>query len=141
MFTKKIWTNGCFDVLHLGHLRLLEYAKSCGDYLTVGIDSDERVQQAKGPKRPINDENFRKEMLLSIRWVDNVVVFNTDEELENLVKTHADKMVIGSDYRDRRVIGSQYSEVIFFDKIEGYSTTRLVERISHRGAIDADRTY
>lgn len=115
-------------MLHLGHIRLLEYAKSCGDYLTVGIDSDHRVQQSKGIDRPINDENFRKEMLLSIRWVDNVVVFGSDSELEDLIETHSDKMVIGSDYRNRRVIGSQHSKVVFFDRIEGYSTTNLVKK-------------
>ena len=69
-------------------------------------------------------------MLRGVRWVDNVVVFDTDEELEKLVEAHSDKMVIGSDHRNKRVIGSQYSEVVFFDKIEGHSTTNLVEKIS-----------
>ena len=69
-------------------------------------------------------------MLMGVRWVDNVVVFDTDEELEKLVEAHSDKMVIGSDYRNKRVIGSQYSEVAFFDKIEGHSTTNLVEKFS-----------
>jgi D-beta-D-heptose 7-phosphate kinase/D-beta-D-heptose 1-phosphate adenosyltransferase len=127
---KKIWTNGCFDVLHLGHLRLLEYAKSCGDYLTVGIDSDRRVRQLKGTKRPINNEFFRREMLSGIRWVDNVVVFDSDAELEKLIETHSDQMIIGSDYRDKRVIGSQYSEVVFFDKIDDYSTTNIIKKLS-----------
>ena len=67
---------------------------------------------------------------MSIRWVDNVIVFNTDRELEDLIKMHSDRIVIGSDYRNKRVIGSEYSEVMFFNKIENYSTTNLLEKIS-----------
>ena len=119
----KIWTNGCFDMLHIGHIRLLKYAKSLGDQLTVGIDSDRRTRVLKGINRPINNENFRKEMLLSIRWVDNVVVFDSDQELEMLIQQYSDKMIIGSDYRNKRIVGSQYSEVEFFNKIDDYSTT------------------
>ena len=126
----KIWVNGCFDVLHIGHIRLLKYARSLGSTLTVGIDSDDRIAISKGKKRPINKQNVRKEMLMSIRWVDNVIVFNTDRELEDLIKIHSDRIVIGSDYRNKRVIGSEYSEVVFFNKIENYSTTNLLEKIS-----------
>lgn len=125
----KIWTNGCFDMLHIGHIRLLKYAKSLGDQLTVGIDSDRRIQEIKGINRPINNENFRKEMLLSIRWVDNVVVFNSDQELETLIQQYSDKMIIGSDYRNKRVIGSQYSEVEFFNKIDDCSTTDTLTKL------------
>ena len=125
----KIWTNGCFDILHIGHIRLLKYAKSLGDQLTVGIDSDRRIQEIKGINRPINGENFRKEMLLSIRWVDNVVVFDSDQELETLIQQHSDKMVVGSDYRNKRVIGNQYSEVEFFNKIDDHSTTDTLTKL------------
>mgnify|MGYP001472692144 FL=1 len=125
----KIWTNGCFDILHIGHIRLLKYAKSLGDQLTVGIDSDRRIQEIKGINRPINGENFRKEMLLSIRWVDNVVVFDSDQELETLIQQYSDKMIIGSDYRNKRVIGSQYSEVEFFNKIDDCSTTDTLTKL------------
>ena len=126
----KIWVNGCFDLLHIGHIRLLKYARSLGSTLTVGIDSDDRIAISKGKKRHINKQNIRKEMLMSIRWVDNVIVFNTDRELEDLIKMHSDRIVIGSDYRNKRVIGSEYSEVMFFNKIENYSTTNLLEKIS-----------
>ena len=129
MSMTKIWTNGCFDMLHIGHIRLLKYAKSLGDQLTVGIDSDRRIQEIKGINRPINNENFRKEMLLSIRWVDNVVVFNSDQELETLIQQYSDKMIIGSDYRNKRVIGSQYSEVEFFNKIDDCSTTDTLTKL------------
>ena len=125
----KIWTNGCFDMLHIGHIRLLKYAKSLGDQLTVGIDSDRRIQEIKGINRPINNENFRKEMLLSIRWVDNVVVFDSDQELETLIQQHSDKIVVGSDYRNKRVIGNQYSEVEFFNKIDDHSTTNILTKL------------
>ena len=127
---KVVWTNGCFDILHLGHLRLLEYAKSRGDFLIVGIDSDERVRQLKGKQRPINNEFFRKEMLESIRWVDNVVVFSSDNQLEKLIESTADLIVVGSDYINKRIIGSEHAEVCFFDRIEGFSTTEIIEKIN-----------
>ena len=76
--TKIIWTNGCFDVLHRGHIELFKYAKSLGDYLVVGIDDDERVRASKGPLRPINNLEDRVEMLESIKYIDEVVPFSTD---------------------------------------------------------------
>tara|TARA_R110000824_G_scaffold242945_1_gene431591 strand:+ start:633 stop:1028 length:396 start_codon:yes stop_codon:yes gene_type:complete len=126
---KKIWINGCFDILHVGHLRLLEHAKSRGDFLTVGIDSDDRVKELKGKDRPINSEFLRTEMLEAIKWVDNVVVFSSDKELEQLIQLTSDLMIIGSDYKNKRIVGSQYSKVEFFDRIDDYSTTNLVKRI------------
>lgn len=126
---KRIWTNGCFDVLHIGHMRLFKYAKSLGDYLTVGIDSDKRVKELKGPLRPINSEIFRKEMLLSIKWIDNVVVFDDESELDFLVSKLADKMVVGSDYIEKDVIGSSHCDVLFFEKIPDFSTTRIINEI------------
>ena len=75
---KKIWTNGCFDVLHRGHLEMFKYAKSLGDYLIVGIDQDERVRASKGISRPVNNENDRKFILESIKYIDEVVMFSTN---------------------------------------------------------------
>tara|TARA_R110000744_G_scaffold18544_2_gene49762 strand:- start:244 stop:639 length:396 start_codon:yes stop_codon:yes gene_type:complete len=129
---KKIWTNGCFDILHIGHLRLLEHAKSRGDFLTVGIDSDDRVKELKGKDRPINNEFLRTEMLKAIKWVDNVVVFSSDKELEQLIQLTSDLIIIGSDYKNKRIVGSQYSKVEFFDRVDDYSTTNLVKRINRR---------
>tara|TARA_R110000824_G_scaffold9932_20_gene44190 strand:+ start:454 stop:840 length:387 start_codon:yes stop_codon:yes gene_type:complete len=125
---KRIWTNGCFDVLHLGHIELFKYAISLGGILTVGIDSDKRVRELKGENRPINNEKSRKEMLLSIRWVDNVIVFDDELELSDSIFKHADTIVVGSDYKNKTVIGSEWAKVVFFDKIEGYSTTKIIER-------------
>jgi rfaE bifunctional protein nucleotidyltransferase chain/domain len=129
---KKIWINGCFDILHIGHLRLLEHAKSRGDFLTVGIDSDDRVKELKGKDRPINNEFLRTEMLKAIKWVDNVVVFSSDKELEQLIQLTSDLIIIGSDYKNKRIVGSQYSKVEFFDRVDDYSTTNLVKRINRR---------
>ena len=126
---KRIWTNGCFDILHVGHMRLFKYAKSLGDYLTVGIDSDKRVKKLKGPSRPINNENTRKEMLLSVKWIDNVVVFDDESELDFLVSKLADSMVVGSDYIEKDVIGSSHCDVLFFEKILDFSTTRTINEI------------
>lgn len=129
---KKVIVNGTFDILHIGHLKLLEYAKSLGDELTVVIDSDQRVKSKKGPSRPINNQYERKFMLESLKPVDQVVVFDTDEELIALVKD-ADVMVKGSDYKGKSVIGETYcNEVIYYDRIEGYSTTQKIKDIAHR---------
>jgi len=124
---KKVWTNGTFDVLHVGLLKLLEYAASFGQ-LTVGIDSDKRVKELKGLDRPFNNTLDRKYFLESIKFVHNVVVFNSREELINMVKDfEPDYMVIGSDYIDKPVFGSEYAkELLFFDKLEQYSTTTIL---------------
>ena len=123
-----IWTNGCFDILHVGHLAMLRYAASLGDYLIVGVDTDERVAKSKGPARPKNCLQDRMDMLEAIKYVDKVVPFNTDEELEELVKFYYPvHLVVGTDYKDKRVIGSEHADqVTFFEKVPGYSTTNII---------------
>jgi len=132
---KKVFVNGTFDVLHAGHLTLLNYAKSLGDYLVVGIDTDERVKEKKGTTRPVNSVEDRTLMLMNLRSVDEVKHFGTDEELENLVKSiQPDIMVVGSDWKDKSVIGSYYaSNLIFFDRIDEYSSTKIIQSIIDRG--------
>jgi D-beta-D-heptose 7-phosphate kinase/D-beta-D-heptose 1-phosphate adenosyltransferase len=132
MIGKYIWVNGCFDVLHRGHIELFKYAKSLGDYLVVGIDDDKRVRAFKGNRRPINCLEDRMEILRSIKYIDNVVEFNSDEELEaQVLLSGAEVMVVGSDYKNKKVIGSQHvKEVKFYRKIDGYSTTKILERSS-----------
>ena len=125
-----IWVNGCFDVLHRGHIELLKYAKSLGNHLVVGIDADWRIRKAKGQHRPFNSQEDRKFMLESIKHVDKVIVFETDSELRGLIYTFKpDAMVVGSDYKDKKVIGSEYAKSIeFFDRIGDHSTTKILER-------------
>ena len=127
---KIIWTNGCFDVLHRGHIELFKYAKSLGDKLIVGIDSDEKVKKDKGDTRPVNCLNDRKEVLEAIRYIDEVLTFDNQEGLESLIKSsRPDTMVIGSDWRGKKVVGEKYArEVVFFDRMEGYSTTNILKK-------------
>lgn len=124
-----IWTNGCFDILHRGHIELFRYAKSLGDYLMVGIDSDQRVKSSKGFNRPFNNLEDRIAMLESIRFIDEVVFFETDFELDALIlSSGAETMVIGSDYKNKKVIGSRHVQTVkFFDRIGKHSTTRIIE--------------
>ena len=124
---KTIWTNGCFDVLHIGHIRLFKYAKSLGNKLLVGIDSDRRVGELKGATRPINNQKIRKEFLLSIKYIDDVFIFDTTKELTEIIKDTSDTIVVGSDYKNKEVVGSLYAEVVFFDRIEGFSTTGIIK--------------
>jgi rfaE bifunctional protein nucleotidyltransferase chain/domain len=128
---KKIWINGTFDIIHIGHIKLFEYAKSVGDYIVVGIDSDKRVKYLKGQSRPINNQDDRRELLLAIKYINEVHIFNSDEELSELIKkSNSDIMIIGDDYIDKNVIGSQHvKQLLFFKKIEGYSTTNIIKQL------------
>ena len=123
-----VWTNGCFDILHLGHIELFKYARSLGDYLVVGVDTDERVKASKGKARPFNNVGDRVAMLQAVRHIDEVVVFGTDHELDTQVLlSEAEIMVVGSDYKDKNVIGSRHvKDVFFFDKVGGHSTTKIL---------------
>lgn len=129
---KIVWTNGCFDVLHRGHFEMLEYAKSLGELLVVGIDSDKKVKEDKGESRPFNNAEDRQFALESIKYVDKVMVFESKAELEFILKNlEPDYMVIGSDWKGKEVIGEQYcTELMFFDRIDGYSTTNILEGIT-----------
>ena len=130
---KTIFVNGTFDILHPGHVQLLNYARSLGDSLIVAIDSNQRVQELKGTSRPINSEDDRKFMLESLRSVDTVWIFNSDQELEDICRLYNPIMVKGSDYRGRTIIGQQYcKEIVFYDRIEPYSTTRAIQDIGSR---------
>ncbi len=129
---KRVWTNGCFDILHPGHVELFKVAKSLGDMVIVGIDSDEKVENDKGKGRPINPLLFRKSMLESIRYIDLVLSFNSREELEQLIELYnPDILLIGGDWRDGDVVGRQYAkEVKFFNRVDKYSSTKIIKKIN-----------
>ena len=131
---RKVFVNGTFDLLHRGHLDLLNHAKSLGEYVIVGIDSDERVKQMKGSSRPINCLMDRAHMLANLKSVDEVRFFGSDKELEGLVKeVKPDIMVVGSDWKGKSVIGSYWAaKLIFFDRIGEYATTKTIESIINR---------
>ncbi len=132
---KTIFVNGTFDLLHPGHVSLLAWAKSLGDYLVVGIDTDDRVREKKGSTRPIYNQTDRGIMLVSLSAVDEVRYFDSDESLENLVKeVKPDIIVVGSDWKGKTIIGSYYAaELKFFDRIEEYATTKTIQSIIDRG--------
>jgi D-beta-D-heptose 7-phosphate kinase/D-beta-D-heptose 1-phosphate adenosyltransferase len=125
---KKVWINGCFDVLHYGHMKLIEYAKSLGE-VKIGIDSDKRVKESKGEDRPFHDENQRIFNLVQINGITNIVVFDSDKELSDLIKEYQpDYFVIGEEYKDKTIIGGRHAkEIKYFPKLEGFSTTKILK--------------
>ena len=127
---KKIFVNGTFDLLHRGHLDLLNYAKSLG-YVYVGIDTDECIKEKKGRTRPIHSQEERKFLLENLKSVDEVIFFSSEPEFEALIKSlKPDIIIVGSDWKEKSTIKSYYNgELIFFDRMEEYSTTKTIERI------------
>ena len=125
---KKVWVNGTFDVVHIGHIKLLEFANSFGS-VTVGLDTDERVRSKKGIERPFNKLDDRMEFLSAIAGVNSVVSFGTDDELRNCIKEwDTDIMVIGGEYKYKEIIGLEnVPSIEFFEKIEGFSTTNILK--------------
>ena len=131
----KIIVNGAFDIVHLGHLRLLQYAKSYPSaYVYVLTDTDRRIKELKGKDRPINTEYERVSLLAALKSVDRVDVFDTDDELANLIRNYnPDIMIKGSDYRNTPIIGAEFcKEIKFYDRIERYSTTNKIQDIANR---------
>ena len=127
----KVFTNGCFDILHKGHIELLAYCKSLG-HVTVGLNSDDSVKRLKGSSRPMNTESDRKRILEAIRYVDEVVIFGEDTPYELLLRLKPDVIVKGGDYRAHEVIGSDLCEVRIFETVKGYSTTNIINRVAER---------
>ena len=131
--SKIVWTNGCFDLVHPGHLELFKVCRSLGDKVIVGLDSDEKVRQDKGVTRPINKFEDRKALLESIKYIDLVLGFNTREELEDLIELYKpDILVDGGDWKDHEGVGREHAkETRFYNRIGGYSSTRIIEKIWH----------
>ena len=134
---KKVFVNGTFDILHRGHLELLNYAKSLG-YVYVGIDTDDCVKGKKGPTRPIHNQEERKFLLENLKSVDEVIFFSSEPEFEELIKSlQPDIIIVGSDWKEKSTIKSYYDgELIFFDRREDYSTTKTLIRIDKRNEKD-----
>jgi D-beta-D-heptose 7-phosphate kinase/D-beta-D-heptose 1-phosphate adenosyltransferase len=129
---KIIFTNGCFDILHVGHVKYLEVAKNMGDVLIVGLNSDESVKRLKGENRPVNPQADRAYLLAALECVDYVVIFEEDTPYELIKRVKPDILVKGGDYRYKNVVGSDIAkEVRFVDFIEGKSTTGIIEKIGN----------
>jgi len=124
---KVVFTNGCFDMLHRGHLELLQYCKTLGK-VVVGLNGDESVQRLKGEQRPINNEADRKFLLESLLFVDEVIVFNENTPYNLIKQIKPDIIVKGGDYTIDNIVGSDICEVKIFNYIDGYSTTKIIER-------------
>ena len=129
---KTVFTNGCFDMLHPAHLKLLRYCKSLG-YVIVGINSDDSVRRLKGATRPYFSEKDRKFMLESCKWVDDVCVFDEDTPYNLIKQVNPDIIVKGGDYKYEEIVGSDLAEIKIFEYIDGYSTTKIIQNISNRG--------
>ena len=132
-----VFTNGCFDLLHIGHIELLRYAKSLGDYLVVGINSDSSVKKLKGPTRPINNQQNRKIILESIKFVDEVIIFEDITPLNLIKEIQPNTIVKGGDYKKEDVVGYEFEklgllEVKIFNYVANNSTTEIIKRISNR---------
>jgi D-glycero-beta-D-manno-heptose 1-phosphate adenylyltransferase len=134
-FGKKIvFTNGCFDIMHLGHIDYLSKAADYGNVLIVGLNSDDSVSRLKGPARPINNQQARAALLGSLFFVDAVVLFGQDTPYELIELVKPDVLVKGSDYKAQDIVGydvvNQYGgQVVTIDFLQGYSTTDLIKKL------------
>jgi D-beta-D-heptose 7-phosphate kinase/D-beta-D-heptose 1-phosphate adenosyltransferase len=127
-----VFVNGTFDILHRGHIELLNYARSLGDVLIVAIDTDDRVAELKGPSRPINNQYDRMFMLDALQSVTSLYFFSSDNELVDIIKRYTPIMVKGSDYKDKPILGAEYcKEIKFYDRTE-HSTTKTIQNIINR---------
>jgi D-beta-D-heptose 7-phosphate kinase/D-beta-D-heptose 1-phosphate adenosyltransferase len=131
---KVVFTNGCFDILHPGHIEVLSRAAELGDVLVIGVNADASVQRLKGPERPVNNEQFRSLMLASLSIVDAVCIFGEDTPLELIEGIVPDVLVKGGDYDPEQVVGGDVvrehgGEVVIIPLVEGYSTSRLIHKI------------
>lgn len=129
---KTVFTNGCFDIIHTGHVELLKYAKSLGSELIVGLNTDRSVKENKGDLRPINTQENRKTVLESIRWVDKVILFDEKTPIVLINDLNPDIIVKGGDYTSDEVIGRHIADVKIFRLIDGLSTTKTIENINNR---------
>lgn len=127
---KIVFTNGCFDILHSGHISYLEKAKKCGDILIVGLNSDTSIKKLKGESRPINNQVERAILLSAMQFIDYVVIFDEDTPYNLIKKLQPHILVKGADYKNKEVVGSNLvDEVKLIDFIDGKSTTNIINKI------------
>jgi len=134
---KVVFTNGCFDILHRGHAAYLEQAKSLGDFLVVGVNSDESVRKLKGEGRPVNNENDRAYLLEMLKPVDFVIIFNEETPYELIKSINPDFLVKGGDWKEEEIVGSDIvrkngGKVMSLKFIDNYSTTGIMKKISEK---------
>ncbi len=132
---KLVFTNGCFDILHAGHVTYLAFARSQGDALVVGLNADASVRRAKGPSRPVNSQQDRALVLAALESVDYVVDFEEDEPLNLISAIVPDVLVKGADWAHyvsgREIVESAGGRVVLAEMVEGRSTTRIIERMKN----------
>ena len=132
---KIIFTNGCFDIIHPGHIHILSKAKSLGDILVVGLNSDLSVKKLKGDKRPLVSEDDRSRVLLSLRFVDYVIIFNELTPLKVIKKMKPDFLVKGGDYNENDIVGSDFikaygGQVEIIKFLDGYSSSNYIDNLN-----------
>ena len=127
-----IFTNGCFDIIHRGHLELLKFCRENGSTVIVGINSDESIKRLKGSHRPVNSEGDRKFLLESLNFIDKVFVFKEDTPYNLIKQLKPDIIVKGGDYKIEDVVGNDLCEVRIFKYVEGYSTTKTIQNLTSR---------
>ncbi len=128
---KIVFTNGCFDILHRGHVEYLQKAKELGDLLVLGLNSDSSVKRLKGESRPINNEKDRAIILSALECVDYIIIFDEDTPFELIKNLKPDILVKGGDYKIENVVGREYAkETVLIDFVDGYSTTKIIKNIN-----------
>lgn len=129
-----VFTNGCFDILHRGHVEYLAQAADLGDVLVVGLNTDASVKRLKGESRPVNDEQSRALLLSALQFVDAVVLFDDDTPYELIKQVQPDVLVKGNDYKPEEIVGydivtARGGKVMTIDLVEGFSTTNIIKRM------------
>ena len=136
---KIVFTNGCFDIIHAGHVDYLEKAKSLGDFLVVGLNSDESVKKLKGPTRPVNPVDQRKKVLQALKPVDLVIVFEEDTPERLIKEIKPDVLVKGGDWKIENIVGADFvmsygGKVYTIDFVYDTSTTKIIEKVKNESA-------
>ena len=126
---QSVFTNGCFDILHRGHIELLRESKKLGGKLVVGLNSDESVRRLKGGGRPVNKQEDRKALLESLECVDEVVIFDEDTPRRVIEKLRPDVITKGGDYTTETVVGNDLAEVVIIPLVDSLSTTSIIEKL------------